>query len=181
MKRRIFFQHIPKTAGTSLEKAFAEIYGESKVTPKLSLRVPEALSRYPASMAVCGHFQVSRGDRLPSGYYALTVLRDPIDRFLSEFYFAKHDFQTLTQAGQWYRDLSIEEFIANPDARAAYVWNGQTSILYPYSFDGPAIPEPEERLAAATKTLDSLDLVAIHDEIEDALPMMAYEIGRAHV
>ena len=177
MKRRIFFQHIPKTAGTSLEKAFAEIYGESKVTPKLSLRVPEALSRYPSSMAVCGHFQVSRGDRLPSGYYALTVLRDPIDRFLSEFYFAKHDFQTLTQAGQWYRDLSIEEFIANPDARAAYVWNGQTSILYPYSFDGPTIPEPEERLAAARKTLESLDLVAIHDEIEDALPMMAYELG----
>lgn len=92
--RRVFSHHIPKTAGSSFRQVLINVYGEARVSQKITgFKVSEAVFAYPACLTISGHMRVMPGDRLPAGYYAVTVLRDPMERFISEFFFSKQDLR----------------------------------------------------------------------------------------
>jgi hypothetical protein len=56
-QNKLFFDHIPKTAGTSLQQFFVEAFGEGMVTPTLrGLKYHHALSVYGNYRVITGHF-----------------------------------------------------------------------------------------------------------------------------
>lgn len=88
--RKILFLHIPKTAGTSFTRALDRLTG-----PRLTFgqwtqlrdAVDEDLARYNL---ITGHFYAYQIERpLFAPYLKVTVLRDPLDRFISAYHFAK--------------------------------------------------------------------------------------------
>jgi hypothetical protein len=94
---RILFVHIPKTAGISLFSALAAAVGTdrairfsdaSKENREKLLAMPdEEMRRYHL---ISGHFPLAIYLKKPlSDYRVITVLRDPVDRELSAYYYMK--------------------------------------------------------------------------------------------
>ena len=85
---KIFFDHFPKTAGTSLHQFFTEAFGEDAVSPPLKgMRLETVLSLYRQKIVVAGHFHLHPENCLPKGYLTATILRNPRERTLSEYFY----------------------------------------------------------------------------------------------
>lgn len=105
--RPIFFMHIPKTAGSSVNRLFTESLGPEAVRTHI-----ESAQRSPDLFAkrrfVSGHFRYTEFRRYcDSGdFFVMTLLRDPVDHLRSHL--------------NWVRILTIEErfrtFIETRDA-----------------------------------------------------------------
>jgi len=97
----VIFVHIPKTAGTSVQKIFATWFGKGlirhyadgitgELPPVFDLRHSES-----ATQAVClyGHFNQLRGFGIPGRYdfvtQYLTIVRDPIEQTISEYFYIR--------------------------------------------------------------------------------------------
>jgi len=96
---RIIFLHIPKTAGQSVHAALVRAFGEDAVCPA---RVNDQLKEYTIGelnryQVFSGHLDWSLLDCLQGPSYTFTVLRKPIDRILSFYFFLRRQAENLSQ------------------------------------------------------------------------------------
>lgn len=88
--RRLVFLHLPKTGGTTLHHHFSEHFAPEEICPErfsnLAEVPAEAMMRY---RYFSGHFYFSDLRFIPGPLYIVTVLRDPVERVLSTYYFWK--------------------------------------------------------------------------------------------
>lgn len=81
------FLHIQKTAGTSLVNVARQFYDQSIISHG------DYCTRHPNELAdirfISGHFGHAYARHLMHGRYSFTFLRDPIERFLSFYYFCR--------------------------------------------------------------------------------------------
>ena len=88
---KILFLHLPKTAGTSLRHALQEAYGAEAVSPHVNACFLqnsnlELLNRFTF---ICGHLSFSDAHRLFPDAAIMTVVRNPIERCLSWYWYAR--------------------------------------------------------------------------------------------
>lgn len=87
--RRLVFLHLPKTGGTTLDHHFAKAFAPEEICPKnaeLHLMPPEELARY---RYFSGHFVYDQLRFIPGPIFTVTVLRNPVERVISNYYFLK--------------------------------------------------------------------------------------------
>ncbi|WP_247896129.1 COG1470 family protein [Azospirillum brasilense] len=87
---KILVDHIRKTAGTSVGDFFRGLSGSERVTPLLmdeSILISEHLFR--DHDVVIGHFVLSHDYHWPKSVYHTTILRDPIERFISHYSYVR--------------------------------------------------------------------------------------------
>ena len=118
----LFFMHIPKTAGTSmrllLEKVFNEkqrVYLYGGEPPGITL---EAFRELPNDVKerirlVYGHFRFGVHEWLPQKARYITMLRDPVDRVASLYYFYKRHPGSKQHQMIVEDALSLEAFVFN--------------------------------------------------------------------
>jgi hypothetical protein len=97
---KIVFLHIPKTAGQSVHAALVNAFGEeatcpARVNTQLSAYSISALNRY---QVFSGHFDWSMLDCIKGPKYVFTVLREPMDRILSFYFFLRDEAARLSPA-----------------------------------------------------------------------------------
>src|SRR2546426_12563545 len=88
------FIHVPKTAGTTLTALMRYHYRGRFLTSgtlfsrfeQVEAKLGEIATKAHVA-AVAGHFTVGLADRLLGGARSMTILRDPIERTLSHYYF----------------------------------------------------------------------------------------------
>lgn len=87
----IVFVHIPKTAGTSFRTALCRGFAEDKVSPAFaaSAITEDDRTRLAAYRVVSGHISMTDVQRCFPQARLLTILRDPVDRCLSWYYYAR--------------------------------------------------------------------------------------------
>lgn len=169
--RQIFFVHIEKTAGTSLLESLIKPNVDSHQRTDASSYV-----KYRNADCVSGHMPhgLHLLSRRPVEY--VTMLRDPIDRATSWYYFIKD----LDRTDLWkphplreYADsVTLAEFYQNPRYS-----NRQTRFLagWPYHKAYPAVHRStifkKSMLRAAKKHLRDCTAFGIQDRFDDSVSL----------
>jgi hypothetical protein len=93
--RKFLFDHLPKTGGTAFRTVLEQIFGETNVSPWVSGRSELwAARRYADYPVISGHFHSPIPvNSSASGRTRITLLRHPIDRAVSEYYYYRNDVE----------------------------------------------------------------------------------------
>lgn len=169
---RILHFHLPKTAGVALRTYLAKQVGAERVSSGTNnMRMSDALVRWRNFDVISGHFSLRHGDQLPKDRHCITVLREPIDRFLSEFFFHKNDNpDRLIDSEIRMMDLDAYlDFLSNQETPVRLL---QVEMLYPLGTSSRASLSREEELSAAIRALDGFDRVGVHSDLDDLSAML---------
>src|SRR5262245_55386068 len=87
MPARLVFDHLPRTGGTSVRIALATALGDDGHVPEDSWPHHIAIKSAQKRLLLAGHFWFFPGETLAPGWAYATLLRDPVDRVLSQYAF----------------------------------------------------------------------------------------------
>jgi len=194
----LYFLHIQKTAGTTLLSTLRNNFDyDSILYPRgwrdLFEKMPENFSHY---RLVTGHFGYSMSIMLPRKPIFITMLRDPVDRVISDYGFFL-DRERAQKDGQL-KKASLEDLINNPDTRWNFT-NIQTrhigldrdelslrNLLMRNSFGLisrwinyrlPDDPPDDRLLEIAMKRLSEFAFVGLVERFEESLFLLCYTFG----
>lgn len=171
MKLRTIFDHIPKTAGTSVIAAMGRAIGESGTLPEPVYPHHVVLASAGAHRFRAAHMWFHPHEALGADWFYATLLRDPIDRFLSQYYFHRAHREHVLRGevtdpvaiGAVH--LGLEDYLSSdsPDLKRSYT-NLQAAHFARRVCDDPESLDNDELLDAAIASLDEYDLVGVFDD-----------------
>lgn len=196
----LYFQHIPKTAGTSITALLNQALPMDEWCPpthwdELVEIPPAALSKYRYFI---GHFGQALGTFLGADLNRFTVLRDPIERTISHYAHIQrashHPFHEVSKG------MSLLEFVLNPVTRhnvenyqARYIADLGTDVraiadaftasndrLTPLHMRIDELNRDIEETALRTKALAALDTffaIGVTDHVEELMATVGRIIG----
>ena len=187
---KLVFVHIPKTAGTTLHAILTSLFAASEVCPERF----NAIGSYPAAELArfrlySGHFDVTNAELIPGPRQLFTMLRDPVARLQSLYYFQKaHEPEIIDKDGLHLARLANacapEEFFALPEIRRHPAINN-TMVRFLAGgwtmnrWEAAAPDAPEETVAelqvmakAATANLSRFVAVGITERFDDSMRVL---------
>jgi hypothetical protein len=185
MSEVILFNHIPKTAGTTMHRVLQRAVGEERIRYSTVLgEHRERLEEIAAELALPGnevravvaHTGVGVEELLPPGhtYSRFTVLRDPVARTISN-YFHMYDHGTDGEPP------SFERFLAE---QPLHSFNVQTAFLggataRAHLGEAELTPAAVDRgtLAAAQEALAAHQVVGLTERFDETLLLLRREYG----
>lgn len=172
---KMIFIHLPKTAGTAFRSALCAAYGDSNVSPSfgesiLDDKAAELLSQY---RIISGHISISDIDRYFPDRKLLTILREPIDRSLSWYFYANSQTVKVehidVQAAQKFR---VGEFFSqNKYVIYRNIYNRQTRQLGGHALD--YFTDIRNICVSAKKTLERCSWIGLQESLD-------YDINRLY-
>jgi hypothetical protein len=174
----IIFLHVPKTAGTTLNRLIEceyplfQMYSVDPVFFRWSAShlwqlPPKRLKR---TRVFKGHMLFGLHQILPQPATYITVLRDPIDRVISAFYFMRsyklHPLYWTLRRERW----TLEDFV-----RRSRRDNAQCKILAGAEYDAPCTDEIFER--AKQNLLRHFSVIGLSERFEESLALMKLRFG----
>jgi len=198
MDKKIFYLHVGKTAGTSMNKYIASHFGSDESAVHIETDAKwwtDNKSYYAAKKFLSGHVSFVRFLlSYPSAdYYKFATFRKPIDHVISHLAWVRH----LSEPGNeaflqghpvWVQEIShklsrinfadmgqLAHFVENlDDMECALFDNSQTRYLL-------AIPGSQkvntEKRTEALLTLQQLDFVAITELYNESMAVLANDLG----
>lgn len=175
--RKIFHLHLPKTGGMALQAFLVEQLGAEHVSPPLGgIKLADALLQWRDISAISGHFAARQGDTLPRDRLCVTVLRDPFERFVSEFSYNKHDVDDLLLDAKRFTH-NLDEYCESLAHAPVETKAVQLGMLYPLGTDVQTRLTSEDMLLAAHRALDQFELVGVTEELDDFAAMLSVAMG----
>lgn len=179
---RIVFFHIPKCAGTSVEDAFAELYGENNIFKEKT--IIDYLMCNPADVeknkVLAGHITHDTAQcYINNNTLLITLLRNPISRIRSvyNYHYNLNDESLLyhlareNKFGDWL-ECNIPEILI-------HIENAVVRQFCPESFWNPILAAcPDLIIQTAINFLDKFHVIGIVEEMElFQLSLMNYNIN----
>jgi hypothetical protein len=189
---KLLFLHLPKTAGLALDAFLVQHFDRDQVFP---FHYEHELSS--VSPADCQSYAYFRGhlfldsirSLLREDVTSLTIVRDPIKRFISNFAHwqrpqTKHD---LILDRSSFRRMTIEDFVRDEELiHYTGLWNLQTRLLasrviVDRSAHGGIVPEhheiPPTGVSAAIDRLKYFAWVGLFERLTESLQLLSYTFG----
>jgi Sulfotransferase family len=174
-QRALIFLHIPKTAGTTLNRIIEWQYNPLSIFTMDPYRIratPERLKKLPEARRrrlrmVRGHFYYGIHEFLPQGATYITMLREPVARFLSAYYFLQrrplHPMHRKVKSER----IGVEDFIRLTPRRQ----NLQCSLIAGIKSNGKC--EASTLEIAKENLVKSFSVVGISERFEESLMLIA--------
>ena len=174
----VIFLHVPKTAGTTLNRLIEweydlfEMYSIDPVFFKWSAAHLRELSpqRLRKIHVFKGHMLFGLHEILPQPATYITVLRDPIERVLSAFYFMRsykfHPLYWKFKRENW----TLEDFV-----RRSPRTNVQCKIVAGAAYEDPCTPEIFEQ--AKHNLGQHFSVIGLSERFEESLALMKLRFG----
>jgi len=177
-REAIIFLHLPKTAGTTVnrliewEYPLSEMYSVDPVLFEWSYarlrNLPE--KRLRKTRIFKGHMLFGLHEVLPQPATYITVLRNPVDRVLSAFYFMRgyklHPLYWKLRRNKW----TLEEYVERTTRD-----NVQSKIIANAAYHEPCTQEILDR---ALENLDRyFSVVGLSERFEESLALMKLRFG----
>ena len=181
MDNKYLFDHIHKSGGSSIHSVFTTILGIENVSPLINFkRLSNALAESKRFQLIQGHFKFMPGDRLPVDRLAASVLRDPVDRCLSTYFYYRHD--TLDKKGAEFKSINLAksltliEYVNCEDLSVLeHLENFQTKHFSELKFDGQLTRSSDLMLKMAKQALEEYDLVGVNESLNDFIDVLCYQ------
>ncbi len=179
----VIFLHIPKTAGTTMYRILDRTYGRRRIFVVGADGPAEALGRLPEARraelrAVAGHAGFGLHRFLPESCAYFTLLREPIDRTISYYAFAKRTPEHYCHDWIHENDVSLVDFIESKIDRM--VDNGQTRLLagLPTGQEAEYGQCTRDMLETAKRNLrDYFPVVGLAEEFDATLILLKKALG----
>ena len=189
--RKIFFCHIPKTAGTSLRLSLEQAVGDAAVVPSQA-QISHHGGRYPPLHEALLELQEKPDYRLFRGHYGfwvrkylpkdtltIVILRDPLERVLSHIRHFLADgriteadaFESLDQGRLPIPDNSICRYLGGTPIKA--VGQELSDRFLASRFD--PIDDHDSLFKRAVSTGRSVDIMGFTDEMPDLYDKVSQE------
>jgi hypothetical protein len=174
--KAVIFLHLPKCAGTTLNRIIEWEYNPMRVfsiDPIFFLWSYKKLNRWPAKrlaqmQVFKGHMPFGIHKRLPQPSTYITFLRDPVERVISAYYFARN--YALHPNHRWMSKITLEEYVRtspNHNVQCKYI-SGR-----PFVGNHHAGPCDEETLAMAKENLSRhFSLVGLTERFDEGLAIL---------
>ncbi len=174
----VIFLHLPKTAGTTLNRLIEWEYPLSKmysVDPVLFEWSAARLRNFPPERLrrirmFKGHMTFGLHELLPQPATYISVLREPVDRVISAFYFMRsyklHPLYWKFRRGNW----TLEDFV-----RWSRRENVQSKIIAGAEYEEPCTAEIAAR--AQKNLAQHFAVVGLSERFEESLALMKLRFG----
>jgi hypothetical protein len=192
MKRELLaFVHIPKTAGSTFTGILREEFRDGEIRlidafPDINSFV-ESFGHPPEELrCIAGHFPIGMDDYLPVPAKYATILRHPIDRVISSYYYAAetpgHYLHDPIKAGDVTFESAVRSGLAEfCNLQTAYV-HGITAALTEGPWVGnllrKAVGDPQDVLSVAKENLRSgFVTFGLTERFDESLLLMRQPLG----
>jgi len=183
-RRRYFFVHVMKTAGTTLRQHVRSNFEPDEVYPlkgvDLDMRQANIKLEYLTSLpperlrrirVFTGHFPFVATELMGGGFTTFTILRDPVERTLSFLRAHRRD-----------HGRTLEEIYEDPMLFPLLIHNHQAKVFAITADDRPdtymdVIDVDAERLARAKANLESVDAVGLQERFDEFLRTLERRFG----
>lgn len=181
--RPLFYLHVPKCGGTSVNALLRQMFpaGAVRWLQHHPRRVAENLAGLGRHACYSGHVVYRFRDLLPPAAAVMTFLRDPIDRAVSAFYFFRSlgrealAREEVTPGLERCCELPLAEFLkAEPHAARVNLGNVQTGMFsQDRMYHLPPWRAPTRAdLAAAKRNLERTAFVGLTDRLGESLRLL---------
>lgn len=189
MSKLIFF-HIPKTGGSSFYKILETQYNKDEIfivathNPKKSYNDFEKLKDKNKIKIIAGHNSLGIHKYLNDGYGYLSFFREPVDHFLSTFYYIKNGNKN-NRYHQNVKDISLQDFVFSEKVKQIQDFNNyQTRVMsnsYTNNIDTENISfdmfDDSYLNKAILNIKNHFKYIFIHSEYNDSLKYLQNELG----
>ncbi len=178
----MLYLHVPKTAGTTLIGLLEEQFQPKEICAlEAWLDLPKYDVDYSPFRFLRGHVAFEIGKVLPRPLRIVTMLRDPIERTLSNY-----EMMRRQPGDPWHlvvKDMSIGEFVASPLTR--HLFENTQTRLFGSTWDIQRITDitaekeriPADLLAVAKDRLAGCDFVGLTERFQESLDLLTYTFG----
>lgn len=173
-KSGFIFDHLPKTGGTALRAAFDQIFGASGVSPPVLGRTERwAEERFFQYRMIVGHFRypVPFAGRSETRV-RLTVLRDPIDRAISEYFYFRNNVERLPwhKLTMYAKDHDLYGYLELLESEQDIAISNR--YAHHFASQVSRVQWRESRLLALAKeAISAYDLVGVQEQLPDFLDL----------
>ncbi|MBF0551603.1 MAG: sulfotransferase family 2 domain-containing protein, partial [Deltaproteobacteria bacterium] len=174
--KKYVFLHIPKTAGYSLFSLYTQVLGPDNVRNivdnSIGVHNVTLLDDFPL---IGGHFTYSLINDFFSDRYKITFLRHPVDRFISQYAYAKHNVSSLPIFRiMLAKEKDLEDYVNYCRSRPNMYDLLNTQTWYLSGNLDPAL-DKTQRLELAKKNLASFDFIGIQEFFSDSINLLCYD------
>lgn len=174
--RIVIFLHLPKAAGSTLNRVIAQQYAPEQIY-KLGEKPPAVVAQELAEPGragvrlLSGHVNFGIHSAVPGEFTYITVIRDPVERLLSHFHFAR-----LLPQHRLHDDIVAGRLTLRDLARQ--LANLQTRYLASEAARGTAETADAATLASAKENLNRhFSVVGLAERFDESLILMQRKLG----
>jgi hypothetical protein len=176
-RKSFLFDHLPKTGGTAFRTVLEEMCGREKVSPHIEGRSEIwALQRYSKYRVISGHFVAQQpGDFRAGGRARLTILRHPVERAISEYFYRRHhSFEGVDdKLARWAKQYDICTFFRMREE------TDETGVTNYYTKHFASrltrdMGDSKAMLALARKSLAKYEFVGISEQMASSVDLFCW-------